>query len=95
MQVADGRCACDTVGIKELRLGLSTISTLAVPPPGAATVDEGSAGSTNFDAGARDGNQRSSPFFIAEGCRAFEDDLVMASKPLVFSIQIPLYNELA
>ena len=63
------------MSIKELWLGFTTATTIAIPPAGAVRVKICSRGSTDLDAGPLDLEQRSSPFFVAPGCLPFKDDL--------------------
>jgi hypothetical protein len=63
------------VSIEELGLGLSTVAALTVPPAGTVSVKDGAGGSFDGDVGTGDGDERTGPFFIAEGGGAFEDDL--------------------
>jgi hypothetical protein len=82
------------VSIEELRLGLATIGTLAVPPALSTTVDGvvGSAGNDNVGAG--DTDERPIPLLVAEGGLAVEDDLYTESDQIchvsVFIFSIPL-----
>lgn len=61
--------------MEELWLRHSAIGTLAVPPELALAIEDMARGTGHSYVGAGDGDERTRPFGIAEGCVAFEDDL--------------------
>ena len=70
----DGR-GDHVVRIEELRLLLSAIGTLAVPPACALAIEDGARGTGHSYIGSGDKDERARPFGVAEGCAAFENDL--------------------
>ena len=61
--------------VEKLWLSFATVGALAVPPSGSTAIEEGAAGAGYRDAFAGNRDEWSGPFFVAEGCGAFEDDL--------------------
>lgn len=60
------------VGVEELRLGLTAVSTLAVPPSAAITIDDRSRGTNDGDVVTRDGDERTLPLLVAESGSTLE-----------------------
>jgi hypothetical protein len=60
------------VGVEELRLGLAAVSTLAVPPSAAITIDDRSRGTDDGDVVTRNGDERTLPLLVAESGSALE-----------------------
>lgn len=65
----------DAVHGEELGLVLAAVQALPVPVLRAAAVEPGPFGAGHFELRARDGDERTGPFFVREGGFAGEDDL--------------------
>ena len=72
LDVLNLRAASHLVGVEELGLGLATISTLAVPPSAALTVEDGTRSTDDGDLVARDGDKRSTPLLVAKSGSTLE-----------------------
>lgn len=75
------------VGVEELGLGLAAVSSLAVPPAGTVSVENGSSGSLDGDGCSGNRDQGSIPFLVAEGGGSLEDNLYE-----VVSIEIEIWR---
>lgn len=74
VEVVDVR-VLEAVRGKELGLGLATVGALGIPPPLALALNRVARLAVNDNVGAAEGDQRSTPFLVAESRRALEDDL--------------------
>ena len=72
-EAGDGR-RDHAVGVEELGFRLAAVAALTVPVIRAIAV-QSRAGALDGNVCARDGDERTGPFFVAEGGGAFEDDL--------------------
>lgn len=64
------------MGVEELGLGLSAVTTLTVPPTGSIRVQISTVGTLDSNTGAGDLKQRSLPFFVSPGRLSLEDNLL-------------------
>lgn len=63
------------VGSEELGLSLAAVGSLAVPPAGTISIEDGARSSLDSNVSSGDGDQRTRPFLVAEGGHSLEDDL--------------------
>jgi hypothetical protein len=63
------------VGVEELRLSLSAIAALAIPPASAVAIEDTTSGTGDGDGCTGNTDERTSPLLVAEGSGALEDDV--------------------
>lgn len=74
IQAGDGRVN-HGMGVEELGLSLAAVSSLGVPPAGAAAVDDMAFFAGNFDVRTGEADQGTLPLLVSEGSLTLEDDL--------------------
>lgn len=63
------------MGVEELRLGLSAVAALAIPPASAVAIEDTASGTGDGDGCTRNTDERTSPLLVAEGSGALKDDV--------------------
>lgn len=64
--------------VKEFGLRLSSVGTFSIPVRSSAAIEVSTSGLSNSDICSRNRDQRTRPFFIAEGGDTFKDDLLIS-----------------
>jgi hypothetical protein len=77
---ASDRRALQAVSVEEFGLGLATVWSFSVPPACSIPIDFMSRRASDRDRSARNRNEWTRPFFVAESGGAFKDNLVNVRK---------------
>lgn len=69
----------EVVGVEELGLRHTTVTSLPIPPAGSIGVQLGATGTLDVDSSALDLEERTVPFLVSPSCLALEDNLSSCS----------------